>query len=99
MVLEDSVEGWLEGSRGGRVLVRRTRRWRSRRPRYTTIGDSTDDRVHRKLTGSSTRADLHRNLAQERGARPGRRHPAKRVTGTSVIWWVTTSATWTGAPS
>jgi len=40
MVLDDSVEGWLEGSRGGRLVVRRKGRWRSRLPRYTTIGDS-----------------------------------------------------------
>ena len=37
------MRGELEGSRGGRVYVRRTRRQRGRswRPRYTTIGDST----------------------------------------------------------
>lgn len=38
---ESAVEGSLERSRDGRVLVRQTRRRRSQRPRYTTIRDTT----------------------------------------------------------
>src|SRR5579859_2551774 len=38
---ESAVEGSLERSRDGRVLVRQTRRRRSRQPRYTTIRDAT----------------------------------------------------------
>lgn len=42
---EGAVRGSLEGSRGGRIYVFRTRRGRTSRPRYTTIGDSTAGRV------------------------------------------------------
>ena len=55
---EGAVRGSLEGSRGGRFFVCRTRRRRPRRPRYTTIGDSTADAPAWASTSAWSRDEL-----------------------------------------
>ena len=63
---ESAVRGSLEGSRGDRSTVHRPRRTRSRRPRDTTIGDTTVTRSQPANSGWSDRRSWNRGARTER---------------------------------